>query len=122
MLNKCPLTAYYIASKTGIREQTILNYRNKKSIPTQANAKLLEYFFSDEKVNKGKKNSENAINGNNNVIGDNSHIDNRQYYSDSPDVLRAQIDILDERIKEKDAQIKEKDAQIKEKDAQIKEK
>ena len=39
--------------------------------------------------------------------------DNRQYYSDSPDVLRAQIEILDERIKEKDAQIKEKDAQIK---------
>ena len=39
-------------------------------------------------------------------------IDNRQYYSDSPDVLRAQIELLDERIKEKDAQIKEKDAQI----------
>ena len=45
--------------------------------------------------------------------GNNSHIDNRRYYSDSPDVLRAQIDILEERIKEKDAQIKEKDAQIK---------
>lgn len=44
----------------------------------------------------------------------NSHntIDNRHYYSDSPDVLRAQIELLDERIKEKDAQIKEKDAQI----------
>ena len=52
--------------------------------------------------------------------GNNATIDNRHYYSDSPDVLRAQIDILDERIKEKDAQIKEKDAQIKEKDAQIK--
>ena len=49
----------------------------------------------------------------------NNNIDNRQYYSDSPDVLKAQIEILDERIKEKDAQIKEKDAQIKEKDAQI---
>lgn len=48
------------------------------------------------------------------VRGNNIHsIDNRHYYSDSPDVLRAQIDILDERIKEKDAQIKEKDAQIK---------
>ena len=53
-------------------------------------------------------------------VGSNTgSIDNRQYYSDSPDVLRAQIDVLDERIKEKDAQIKEKDAQIKEKDAQI---
>lgn len=49
------------------------------------------------------------INGNNT----NSPIDNRHYYSDSPDVLRAQIELLDERIKEKDAQIKEKDAQIK---------
>ena len=42
-----------------------------------------------------------------------STIDNRHFYSDSPDVLRAQIELLDERIKEKDAQIKEKDAQIK---------
>lgn len=48
------------------------------------------------------------INGNNN----NSPIDNRHYYSDSPDVLKAQIDSLEDRIKEKDAQIKEKDAQI----------
>lgn len=50
------------------------------------------------------------------VVGNNKqtigNIDNRQYYSDSPDVLRAQIELLDERIKEKDAQIKEKDAQI----------
>ena len=58
-----------------------------------------------------------VIMGNHNT--NNNNIDNRHYYSDSPDVLKAQIDLLDERIKEKDAQIKEKDAQIKEKDAQI---
>ena len=47
------------------------------------------------------------------VAGENSgSIDNRHYYSDSPDVLKAQVDLLEERIKEKDAQIKEKDAQI----------
>ena len=63
----------------------------------------------------GDNNSGVLINGNNS----NSPIDNRHYYSDSPDVLKAQIELLDERIKEKDAQIKEKDAQIKEKDAQI---
>ncbi len=63
-------------------------------------------------------NSGIIVRGNNN--GNSIHQDNRQYFSDSPDVLRAQIDMLDERIKEKDAQIKEKDAQIKEKDAQIK--
>ena len=59
--------------------------------------------------------STSTVNGSIIVGGDNNHstIDNRQYFSDSPDVLRAQIDMLDERIKEKDAQIKEKDAQIK---------
>lgn len=51
-----------------------------------------------------------VIMGNHNT--NNNTIDNRHYYSDSPDVLRAQIELLDERIKEKDAQIKEKDAQI----------
>lgn len=52
----------------------------------------------------------NVIVAGNGKVGD---IDARRYYSDSPDVLRAQIELLDERIKEKDAQIKEKDAQIK---------
>ncbi|MBQ7387868.1 MAG: hypothetical protein IJW01_00585 [Paludibacteraceae bacterium] len=65
-----------------------------------------------------------TINGNGNIVGSNinkSTIDNRHYYSDSPDVLKAQIEVLEERIKEKDSQIKEKDSQIKEKDSQIKE-
>lgn len=56
-----------------------------------------------------------AVSGTSNVVGNNnSTIDNRQYYSDSPDVLRSQIETLDERIREKDAQIREKDAQIRE--------
>lgn len=63
------------------------------------------------------RNLNNSINGDKNIqnniqTGHNSSVDARQYYSDSPDVLRAQIDALDTRIKEKDAQIKEKDAQI----------
>lgn len=53
-------------------------------------------------------------------ISGNVSQDNRQYYSDSPDVLRAEIDKLDRIIAEKEERIKEKDAQIKEKDAQIK--
>ena len=51
-----------------------------------------------------------TINGNGNIVGSNinkSTIDNRHYYSDSPDVLKAQIEVLEERIKEKDSQIKE---------------
>ena len=70
--------------------------------------------------NIGENNSGVVITGRNQLNNSPIHNDNRQYYSDSPDVLKAQIELLDERIKEKDAQIKEKDAQIKEKDAQIK--
>ena len=52
--------------------------------------------------------------------GNHGKIDNRHYYSNSPDVLRAQVAQLDELLKEKEERLKEKDAQIKEKDAQIK--
>ena len=58
-------------------------------------------------------NSGIVISGNNKLENSSIHNDHRHYYSDSPDVLKAQINLLDERIKEKDAQIKEKDAQIK---------
>ena len=113
-LQKSPLTGYYIAQKTGLTVQSIINYRKKTTVPTRANIKLLEYFFKDENNARIAENSIKAsiINGSNVQTGANSSIDARQYYSDSPDVLRAQIDALDTRIKEKDAQIKEKDAQI----------
>ena len=77
----------------------------------------LSMFDRPAQVNVGGDASGVIVNGSNHSP---IHQDNRQYYSNSPDVLRATIDLLDERIKEKDAQIKEKDAQIKEKDAQIK--
>ncbi len=48
-----------------------------------------------------------------------SSIDSRQYYSDSPDILRAEIDKLDRIIAEKENRIAEKDKQIAEKDKQI---
>lgn len=66
----------------------------------------------------------NAGNGQQVIANHNSgtiHADNRQYYSDSPDVLRREIEMLNEWIKEKDGQIKEKDGQINEKDGQINE-
>jgi transcriptional regulator with XRE-family HTH domain len=69
-----------------------------------------------------KRNNERPYNqsivGDYNVqAGHNSNI--RQYYSDSPDVLRAQIEEVERLLFEKEERIKEKDAQIKEKDAQI---
>lgn len=114
------LSSYYVSKKTGISAQSIINYRNRSTKPTPANVKLLEYFFNEETAKKNREITETSIAGSGNQMinsnGDisNSTFDNRQYYSDSPDVLRAQIEVLDERIKEKDAQIKEKDAQIKE--------
>jgi len=112
ILKESELTSYKISKETGITQATIGNYRRGKSIPTQANALILKRFFGIDFAEKPVNFSENqnsVVLGNNNTTG---NIDNRQYYSDSPDVLRAQIDLLDERIKEKDAQIKEKDAQI----------
>ena len=109
-LLESPLTSYCIAKKTGITEQTILNYRNKKTVPTSANAKLLEYFFLEENNTNNAENTKNhSIIGNNNVqTGDvnNSNIDARQYYSDSPDVLRAQIEENNRLLEEKDRAIK----------------
>jgi transcriptional regulator with XRE-family HTH domain len=121
-LLKSPLTGYYIAQKTGITEQTILNYRNRKTFPTNANAKLLEYFFKDEQQNIEQKTNigSNIISsGNKGTIS--APIDNRQYYSDSPDVLRATIDQMGFIITEKDERIREKDERIREKDERIKE-
>ena len=102
LLRKRNVTLNKISKATGISNSTLKNYVEGKTIPTPANFSVLEMYFSQF----SEKNSQmqgNVVVGNDN----NGHIDNRQYYSESPDVLRAQIDILEERIKEKDAQIKE---------------
>jgi hypothetical protein len=78
------------------------------------------------KENSGKS-ANQSISGNKNIVGSNinkglsignvqgnSRIDARHYYSDSPDVLRAQI-------KEKDLLLAEKDERIREKDERIRE-
>jgi len=103
-----------IAVALDIKPQTLSDYtggkkiKNVKSIFDKVLEAYPEYRDFAVAIQTGTSISSVVINGSNS----NSPIDNRQYYSDSPDVLRAQIDILDERIKEKDAQIKEKDAQI----------
>ena len=131
LLEYSGLNAKQFASKIGLsRPQAIYDIQKgkTKSISRAMANKILSVFpeLNEAWLYTGKGNMRNSVGDNNsgvNIIGSNaltnSPIDNRQYYSDSPDVLKAQIEILDERIKEKDAQIKEKDAQIKEKDAQI---
>ncbi len=98
-----------IAKATRLSNSTLKNYIEGSTKPNKANLSILEMYFAENSGNISQNNG-NVVVGNDN----NGNIDNRQYYSDSPDVLRAQIEVLDERIKEKDAQIKEKDAQIKE--------
>lgn len=67
-LLKSPLTGYYIAQKTGLTEQTILNYRKKKTIPTNANAKLLEYFFDSQRSLESSNQSIIGDNNKNNLL------------------------------------------------------
>ena len=111
------ITQSELGDYLGIKKSFISSIENMRAkLPEDKFTKLLNNdkgwdisMFSQE--SSPTSNSGVYINGNNRI--NHSPIDNRQYYSDSPDVLRAQIEILDERIKEKDAQIKEKDAQIK---------
>ena len=88
-LIESPLSSYLIAKKTCITEQTIGNYRKKLTRPTAANAKLLEYFFSEN------NNSTQSIVGDNNMMAGNS--------------IHSSIDT---RVQELEAKIREKDAII----------
>ena len=111
------LTQTQVADYLGVGKSFISRIESGSvAIPLKKLSKLIQNpngwdvsMLTDGGQLVGENNTGVVINGG----GNNSHIDNRHYYSDSPDVLRAQIDILEERIKEKDAQIKEKDAQIK---------
>ena len=48
----------------------------------------------------------NIQNVENSVVHGNVHQDNRKYYSDSPDVLKAQIDTLERAIHDKEEQVR----------------
>lgn len=110
-----------IADKADITSVYLSQIKKKSSIDTELLEKIAAALnvpissFFDESITVEQNVSARDVTGN--IVG----IDNRHYYSDSPDVLKAQIDILEERIKEKDSLIKEKDSQIKEKDSLIKE-
>ena len=101
-----------IATYLGVSRVYISQVENNKCKLSEENVrKLLTSDWDTSVLTQGIVNDSGVvISGQNNIS--NSPIDNRHYYSDSPDVLKAQIELLDARIKEKDAQIKEKDAQI----------
>jgi transcriptional regulator with XRE-family HTH domain len=99
-----------------------LSKKFAKNLGSFCNMINTDYLFGKGSMLTNGNTNTNTGNGQqiiaNNIKGSIS-ADNRQYYSDSPDVLRAQIDDKDRLLQEKEARIKEKDAQIKEKDAQI---
>ena len=68
--------------------------------------KIVKLIYERFRVTDPSSSPISFLNHSSNVVGNNhSNKDNRQYYIDSPDVLRAQVDLLNERIKEKDALI-----------------
>ena len=113
-----------LAQFLDITESAVSNaVRGKSNFSEEKLIKLLQNdkgwdvsMFERPAQSVGDNNSGVVINGG----GNHGNIDNRHFYSDSPDVLRAQVELLEERIQEKEERLKEKDAQIKEKDAQIK--
>ena len=105
-----------VANYLGVSRQQISQIENGRSDLTKENLRKIisnPYGWDTSMLPKDPMPQINGIVVGGNAVGSSISQDNRQYYSDSPDVLRAQIDLLDERLKEKDAQIKEKDAQIK---------
>lgn len=108
VLKNSSISAYEISKNTRISQATIGNYRKGRTIPTQANALILKSFFNIDFAEKNVENSENTTNSGVILHGNNSgEIDNRQYYSDSPDVLRIQIDMLNKMIEQKEHRIDE---------------
>ena len=98
----------------GVTRETVSRWcKSEQDLPVKSQ-KIITSALRTKERNISENNSGNQIQANGDIKNSSILQDNRRYYSDSPDVLRAQIDLLDERIKEKDAQIKEKDAQIKE--------
>ena len=107
LLNYSELNAKQFAEKIGLeRPQAIYDIQKgkTKSISQNMANKILSAFPELNKswllsgegnmlknnVNVGGENTGVVVNGDNT----NSPIDNRHYYSDSPDVLRAQIELL----------------------------
>jgi hypothetical protein len=80
---------------------------------------------TENNVTEHKDTKKNNIKNNKGIIvsevNNTGNIDNRQYYSDSPDVLRAQIAEKDLLLREKDERLREKDDYIAELKATIRE-
>ena len=136
ILNDLGIKAPTFASSIGLKYQRILDIQSgktKKISPTVADAIIEKYpqyskiwLLTGEGSRIREDKSANVL-GNNNGINNSgtinmshSTIDNRSYYSDSPDVLRAEIDRLDQIIETKEGIIKSQEERIKSQEERIK--
>ena len=97
ILKESELTAYRIEKDTGITQATVGNYRNGKTIPTQANALILKrYFgidFADEQGNLSEK-SDSSLHGDNVANNDSIYPESSKLSDDITRGLIASIQSL----------------------------
>jgi transcriptional regulator with XRE-family HTH domain len=113
----CGISLREVAVLLGISEQNLQNKLNADDIKVSFLVELSEKlnkninYFLDIPYTKENTSGQRIITSeNSNKVT--AHNDARQYYSDSPEVLKAQIDDKDKLLKEKDERIREKDAYI----------
>jgi hypothetical protein len=123
---------YYFSKKTGLSN----GFLKSGSSVSSENIKLLSNVYSDLNImwvitgegnmiikdtciKQKTKNGNNIVASNGSTVNSSTSVDNRRYYSDSPDVLKAQIDDKDKLLREKDERLREKDERLCEKDAYI---
>jgi transcriptional regulator with XRE-family HTH domain len=119
-IKMCGISLREVASLLDISEQNLQNKLGaddvKVSFLVELSRKLnkdINYFLDIPSLSQ----KNNSVKGSNNLViqgNENSSIDNRHYYSDSPDVLRAQIEEKDNLLREKDERLREKDEYIQE--------
>ncbi len=86
-----------VAQQSGLNPTYLSQIMNGKRPFTEKTKDKLEFAFPTPSYNQNVENS---------VVHGNVNQDNRKYYSDSPDVLKAQIDTLERAIQDKEDQVR----------------
>jgi hypothetical protein len=111
---------YDFSKKTGLSN----GFLKSGSSVSSENIKLLSNVYSDLNImwvitgegnmiikdtciKQKTKNGNNIVASNSSTVNTSTSVDNGRYYSDSPDVLKAQIDDKDKLLREKDTYILE---------------
>lgn len=97
ILKESEITSYRISKDTGITQATLGNYRNGKTIPTQANALILKRYFGinfADKQGNFSENSDSALHENIDTTDDHVRLDSTRLDDDITRGLIASIQSL----------------------------